>query len=178
MSDIAAIVTEASVSSSSAILPPVSPAPALSCRSPVEIWTDGSCRPNPGFGSWAAILRTSDCEEREVIGGDLFTTNNRCELMAAIDALEALTAPSAAVLHTDSEYLQLGMTVWLPRWRAKGWRTSKGRPVENRDLWIRLLAAAEPHEVSWQWVQGHAGDPMNERVDRLAAEARERVAHR
>lgn len=160
------------------ILNPVSHANALPRGTMVEIWTDGSCRPNPGFGSWAAVLRTPDGAEREVIGGDLFTTNNRCELMGAIDALETLTAPSTVVIHTDSEYLQLGMTAWLPRWQAKGWRNSKGKPVENRDLWIRLLAAAAPHEVSWRWVQGHAGDPMNERVDRLAAEARERVAQR
>lgn len=152
---------------------PLSPAPSPTLGGPVEIWVDGGCRPNPGRGAWAAIIRDSGGSEREIFGAELLTTNNRMELTAAIAALEALPHPSGVIVTADSEYVQLGMTVWLPRWLAKGWRTGKGKPVENRDLWERLIAAAAPHKVSWRWTRGHAGDPMNERVDRLATAARE-----
>jgi ribonuclease HI len=109
-------------------------------------------------------------------GAELLTTNNRMELTAAIQALEALKRPCRVTLHADSEYVVRGMTLWLPRWQLDGWRNAKGRPVENPDLWRRLVAAAGPHEVDWRWTRGHAGNAMNERVDRLANVARGRGA--
>ena len=158
--------------------PVVSPDTSASLGGPVEIWTDGGCRPNPGPGGWAAILRGAKGEERVVSGTETSTTNNRMELTAAIGALDALMRPCRVTVHADSEYLVLGMTVWLPRWQAARWRTSKGKTVENRDLWERLANAAAPHEVDWKWTRGHAGDPMNERVDRLATAAREKEVRR
>lgn len=138
----------------------------------VEIWTDGGCRPNPGPGGWAAILRSGD-RERELSGFAAATTNNRMELTAATEALEALTAPSHVVLSTDSQYLMLGITTWQKSWIRRGWRTADGKAVLNRELWQRLLAAAAPHEIEWRWVRGHAADAMNERADALASAARE-----
>lgn len=149
-------------------------APAL-CGA-VEIWTDGSCRPNPGAGGWAAILRFADGRTRELSGADADTTNNRMELRAAIAGLEALPGPHLITVHADSEYVVRGMTLWLSRWQASRWRTAKGKAVENADLWGRLAAAAEDHDIEWEWVQGHAGDPMNDRADALANAARGNLA--
>ncbi len=137
----------------------------------VEIWTDGGCRPNPGPGGWAAILRFRGME-RELSGAEPATTNNRMELTAAAAALETLTRPCRVTLHTDSEYVRNGITRWHAGWVRRNWRNAAGDPVANMDLWRRLLAAAATHTVDWRWVRGHAGDPMNERADRLATEAR------
>lgn len=141
----------------------------------VEVWTDGGCRPNPGPGGWAAVL-VYGAHEKELSGAEADSTNNRMELTAAIAALEALKRPCRVVLHTDSEYLRNGVTRWVKDWIRNGWRTAAKQPVANQELWQRLLAVAERHEIDWRWVRGHAGDPMNERVDRLATEARERLA--
>jgi ribonuclease HI len=141
---------------------------------PVMIWTDGGCKPNPGPGGWAAVLVYRG-KERELSGADPDTTNNRMELTAAACALEALSRPCRVVLHTDSEYVRNGITRWSTGWVRKNWRTSTGDPVKNMDLWRRLLDAAKPHQVEWLWVRGHAGNPMNERVDALATEARRRL---
>jgi ribonuclease HI len=140
----------------------------------VEIWTDGGCRPNPGPGGWAAILRFGDVE-RELSGAEAATTNNRMELTAAATALEALRRPCRVVLHTDSEYLRNGITRWHTGWVRKGWRNAAGDPVANMDLWRRILDAAKAHEIEWKWVRGHAGDAMNERADRLATAARRQL---
>ena len=136
----------------------------------VEIHTDGACLGNPGPGGWAALLRYGG-RERELSGGEAATTNNRMELMAAIMALETLTVPCSARLHTDSRYVQQGIGEWLPNWLRRGWKTSGGAPVKNRDLWERLQAAAAQHQVQWIWVKGHAGHVDNERVDALACAA-------
>ncbi len=138
----------------------------------VQIWTDGGCKPNPGPGGWAAILRFG-AHERELTGGDAATTNNRMELTAAIMALEALKRPCEVVLHTDSEYVRNGMERWIKGWVRNNWRNASKEPVKNFELWQRLLAAAAPHQVEWRWVRGHAGDVMNERADALATAARE-----
>ncbi len=138
----------------------------------IEIWTDGGCRPNPGPGGWAAILRWKD-HEKELSGAEPASTNNRMELTAAIAALEAVTRPSQIVLHTDSEYVRNGITRWHHGWVRNNWRNAAKEPVANMDLWQKLLAAAKRHEVEWKWVRGHAGDAMNERADRLATAARE-----
>ena len=140
---------------------------------PVEIWTDGGCKPNPGPGGWAAILCFAG-QERELSGFDAQTTNNRMELTAAAAALEVLTRPCRVVLHTDSEYVRNGVTRWSTGWVRRNWRNAAGDPVANMDLWRRVLAAAKQHEIDWRWVRGHAGDPMNERADRLATVARDR----
>ena len=140
----------------------------------VEIWTDGGCKPNPGPGGWAAILRFRG-HERELSGNDPASTNNRMELTAAAAALETLKRPCRVVLHTDSEYLKNGITRWHAGWVRRNWRSSRGDPVANMDLWRRVLDAAARHQVDWRWVRGHAGDAMNERADRLATEARERL---
>jgi ribonuclease HI len=138
----------------------------------VEIWTDGGCKPNPGPGGWGAILKFKG-NVRELSGGAAETTNNRMELTAAAEALEALTRPCKVVLNTDSEYLKNGITRWHTGWVRKNWRSSTGDPVKNMDLWQRVLAAAKPHEIDWRWVRGHSGDVMNERADALATAARE-----
>ena len=140
----------------------------------VEIHTDGACIGNPGPGGWGALLRHG-ATERELSGGEPDTTNNRMELMAAIAALEALSAPCEVVLHTDSQYVQKGISEWLPNWIRRGWKTAGGDPVKNKDLWQRLAAASERHRVTWRWVKGHAGNVDNERVDRLARGGAERV---
>jgi len=145
--------------------------PGPSSAEAVEIWTDGGCKPNPGPGGWAAVMRFKKVE-RELSGADPKTTNNRMELTAATMALEALKRPCRVVLHTDSEYLKNGVTRWHEGWVRRNWRNSTGDPVANIDLWQRLLAAAKPHEIEWRWVRGHSGNAMNERVDRLATEAR------
>jgi ribonuclease HI len=134
----------------------------------VEIYTDGACSGNPGPGGWGALLRYGD-HERELHGGSAeLTTNNRMELMAAIQALESLSRPSVVRLHTDSSYVRNGVTSWLPGWKRNGWRTAAKQPVKNEDLWRRLDAAAARHDVHWLWVKGHAGNPGNERADALA----------
>ena len=135
----------------------------------VEIHTDGACSGNPGPGGWAAILRWRG-HERVLSGAVAETTNNRMELTAAIRALEALKRPMRVRLYTDSDYLRRGITEWLPRWKRRGWRTADRRPVKNRDLWERLDAAAARHRIEWHWLRGHAGDPLNERADRIARE--------
>jgi ribonuclease HI len=145
--------------------------PAQAAVRRVEIWTDGGCRPNPGPGGWAALLRFGEVE-RELSGGEAQTTNNRMELTAAAEALEALTRPCVVVLHTDSEYVRNGVTRWSTGWVRRNWRNAAGDPVANMDLWRRVLEAAKRHEVSWHWVRGHSGDENNERVDRLATAAR------
>lgn len=136
----------------------------------VIIYTDGACRGNPGPGGWAALLRYGD-QVRELSGAEPATTNNRMELMGAICGLEALRRPVAVDLFTDSQYVQKGISEWLPGWIARGWRTASKAPVKNADLWQRLQAAAAPHEVRWHWVKGHAGVPDNEAVDLLANQA-------
>ncbi len=133
----------------------------------VEIFTDGACSGNPGPGGWGVVLRYGQAE-KELLGGEPMTTNNRMELMAAIQGLEALTRPVEVRLHTDSTYLRDGITKWLPGWKARGWRTADKKPVKNQDLWERLEAAAERHQVEWHWIKGHAGHPENERADALA----------
>jgi ribonuclease HI len=133
----------------------------------VIIYTDGACRGNPGPGGWGAILIHKG-KEKELSGGELQTTNNRMELMAAIRALEALNKPCKVTLHTDSQYVRQGITEWISGWKARGWRTAAKDPVKNEDLWRRLDEARARHEVVWKWVKGHAGDPLNERADGLA----------
>lgn len=133
----------------------------------VEIFTDGACRGNPGPGGWAALMRHGD-REREIAGAERSTTNNRMELMAAIEALAALKRSCRVEITTDSQYLRLGVTEWMPRWKANGWRTASRQPVKNQDLWQRLDALVARHTVVWHWVKGHSGHPDNERVDRAA----------
>ena len=133
----------------------------------VDIFTDGACSGNPGPGGWGAVLRWRG-RDKELFGADSTTTNNRMELTAAIAALESLKRGARVRLHTDSLYLKDGITRWILRWRANGWRTANRKPVKNEDLWRRLSAALERHEVAWHWVRGHAGHPENERADALA----------
>ncbi|MDH7486252.1 MAG: ribonuclease HI [Anaerolineae bacterium] len=140
----------------------------------VIAYTDGACAGNPGPGGWAAILRFA-AGEVVLRGGASDTTNNRMELRAAVEALRALEQPCVVHLHTDSEYLRLGITEWLPRWRRDGWRSAGRRPVKNRDLWRALLATLELHDVQWHWVKGHADDPGNVRADLLARSAIEEI---
>jgi ribonuclease HI len=138
----------------------------------VFAYTDGACSGNPGPGGWGALLVARDAgrvvKERALCSGEPLTTNNRMELMAAIAALEALGRPSTITVVTDSAYLRDGVTRWIHGWKAKGWRTAGGKPVKNEDLWRRLESAAAPHDVTWEWVRGHAGHPENERADALA----------
>ena len=150
---------------------PVAPGEALEPKPQVEVWTDGGCKPNPGPGGWAVLLRFGEVE-RELSGGAIQTTNNRMELTAAAEALEALTRPCVVVLHTDSEYVRNGVTRWSTGWVRRNWRNASGDPVANMDLWRRVLDAARRHEVTWRWVRGHSGDEYNDRVDRLATAAR------
>jgi len=133
----------------------------------VVIYTDGACSGNPGPGGWGVVLRWNGTE-KELHGGDPQTTNNRMELMAAIQALEALNRPSRVQLYTDSVYLLNGITKWVAGWQSNGWRTSAKKPVKNEDLWRQLIEAKNGHDVNWQWVKGHAGDEGNERADALA----------
>jgi len=141
-------------------------------QSLVEIWTDGGCKPNPGPGGWAALMKFG-AHERELSGGEAETTNNRMELTAAAEALEALTRPCKVTLHTDSEYLRNGITRWSTGWVRRNWRNSAGDPVANMDLWRRLLAVTPKHDITWLWVKGHSGDENNDRVDVLATQARD-----
>ena len=137
----------------------------------VIIHTDGACKGNPGPGGWGAVLQAGGGHEKELWGGEANTTNNRMELTAAIMALEALKRPCKVELHTDSKYVMQGITEWMRGWKARGWITADKKPVKNADLWQRLDAARARHDVKWRWVKGHAGDPDNERVDRLARDA-------
>jgi len=136
----------------------------------VIIYTDGGCSPNPGPGGWAAILSFGQ-HRKEIKGGETHSTNNRMELMAAISALEALKRPCRVDIHTDSQYLRDGITLWIGRWKENGWRTSDKKPVKNIDLWQRLDSALADHTLNWHWVRGHAGNAMNERADQLVGEA-------
>lgn len=133
----------------------------------VEIFTDGACRGNPGPGGWAALLRTGD-KEREISGGEKLTTNNRMELKAAIEALNALKRPCRVEIHTDSSYVRDGITRWIHGWQRNGWRTADRKPVKNAELWQELLDATLRHDIRWHWVKGHSGHPENDRVDALA----------
>jgi ribonuclease HI len=140
----------------------------------VRIYADGACKGNPGPGGWGAIVRAGGAE-RELCGGERHTTNNRMELTAVIRALETLEQPSAVEVYTDSQYVQKGISEWLPDWKRRGWRTADKKPVKNVDLWQRLERAAASHRVSWYWVKGHAGHPENERADALANRGAEQL---
>ena len=136
----------------------------------VEIATDGACKGNPGRGGWGVLLRAGTTE-KELSGGEAHTTNNRMELMAAIQGLKALNKPCRVKLSTDSRYVMDGLTKWIKGWQRNGWKTADKKPVKNSDLWIELLDAAKPHRIEWLWVKGHAGHPDNERADQLASDA-------
>ena len=140
----------------------------------VEIYTDGACKGNPGPGGWGALLRYKG-QEKELWGGELDTTNNRMELLAVIRALDALKRPVAARVHTDSQYVQKGISEWIHGWKARGWKTASKEPVKNADLWRALDEAAARHKVQWLWVRGHSGHPENERADELARRGVEAV---
>ena len=135
----------------------------------VVIYTDGACSGNPGPGGWGAILMFGE-KTKEICGGEPATTNNRMELMAAIQALETLTRPSTVELHTDSQYVMKGISEWIHSWKRRGWRTADNKPVKNEDLWRRLDEARQRHDVQWRWVKGHAGHEHNERADALAGQ--------
>ncbi|UYY59838.1 ribonuclease HI [Sphingomonas sp. S2-65] len=136
----------------------------------VEMFTDGACKGNPGKGGWGVLLRMGETE-KELSGGEPHTTNNRMELMAAIQGLNALKRPCRVTLSTDSRYVMDGLTKWIHGWMKNGWRTADKKPVKNAELWQALLEAAKPHRVEWVWVKGHAGHPGNERADKLASDA-------
>ncbi|MEM0987050.1 MAG: ribonuclease HI [Pseudomonadota bacterium] len=133
----------------------------------VDIWTDGACSGNPGPGGWGVLLKVGG-HEKELCGGEASTTNNRMELMAAIEALNALKDASAVRLHTDSTYVKDGLTKWIHGWKRNGWKTAAKKPVKNKDLWQALDTACARHQIEWVWVKGHAGEPGNERADELA----------
>ena len=138
----------------------------------VQIWTDGACSGNPGPGGWGALLRMGK-HERELSGGEKETTNNRMELMASIEALNALKRPCAVDLYTDSKYVRGGITSWIHNWKKNGWKTSARKPVKNADLWQQLEDAIVRHQVEWHWVKGHAGNAENEKADELARQGME-----
>jgi ribonuclease HI len=150
-------------------------APKIASKTAVEVYTDGSCLGNPGPGGWGVIMSWNG-EQRELSGGEPQTTNNRMELMAAIQALEAMTRTTPIHLHTDSTYVRSGITDWIHKWKENGWKTAAKKPVKNADLWQRLDAAVAAHEIEWIWVKGHNGNPGNERADLLATEAAARAA--
>ncbi|MEO6501763.1 MAG: ribonuclease HI [Jatrophihabitantaceae bacterium] len=156
--------------------PSTSP-PAGSDRSPVLIYTDGACKGNPGPGGWGAWL-SSGGHSKELFGGEPQTTNQRMELMAAIQALTALTRPCAVVLYTDSRYVLEGITSWIHGWKRNGWQNSSKQPVKNADLWRSLDEVSARHAIDWRWVKGHSGDPGNERADALANDGAALVAAR
>jgi ribonuclease HI len=141
--------------------------------SSVEIYTDGACRGNPGPGGWGVLLLTDETE-KELCGGDIATTNNRMELMAAIQALSALNGRCNVILYTDSEYVRRGISEWLPNWKKRGWKTANRKPVKNEDLWRELDDLATEHDIDWRWVKGHAGNLGNERADQLANDGLEK----
>ncbi|NLR73634.1 MULTISPECIES: ribonuclease HI [Leeia] len=133
----------------------------------VVIYTDGACKGNPGTGGWGAILCYGE-HRKEIFGGEAHTTNNRMEMMAVIEALRLLKRPCTIQVHTDSQYVQKGISEWLKGWKARGWKTAAKEPVKNADLWQEMDQLTVPHQISWHWVKGHAGHPMNERADQLA----------
>jgi ribonuclease HI len=141
---------------------------------PVEIYTDGACKGNPGPGGWGAWLK-SGMHHKELFGGEAQTTNNRMELTAVIEALGSLKHPCKVKLHTDSQYVKNGISVWIHDWKRRGWRTADKKPVKNEDLWRKLDEAVQGHDIEWIWVKGHAGDPGNERADGLANKGVEEV---
>ena len=139
----------------------------MSLETNINIYADGGCRGNPGPGGWGVTLSYKG-QHKELYGGDPQTTNNRMELMAAIQALEALTKPCTVKLHSDSSYVLKGITEWMPNWKKKNWKTAANQPVKNVELWQRLDSAIGHHQITWQWVKGHSGDAGNERADALA----------
>jgi len=141
-----------------------------SSKNPVTIYTDGACRGNPGPGGWGVSLRYNG-SVKNLYGAEAETTNNRMELMAAIKALESLKRPCKVVLYTDSKYVLEGITSWMPNWKSRGWKTAAKKPVKNVELWQRLDAATNSHDISWQWIRGHTGDEGNEMADTLANQA-------
>lgn len=146
----------------------------MTSMTPVEIYTDGACKGNPGPGGWGALLRTSG-HEKELFGGERNTTNNRMELLAVISALNALSRPCAIILHTDSQYVKNGITTWIHGWKKNGWKTSDKKPVKNADLWLQLDEAQKRHQIDWRWVKGHSGHEFNERADELANRGVEQI---
>lgn len=134
---------------------------------PVELFTDGACKGNPGPGGWGALLRMGEAE-KELFGGEAETTNNRMELQAVIEGLSALKRPCHVRIITDSQYVKNGVERWMANWKRRGWRTAAGKPVANQDLWLALEAALAPHQIEWEWVRGHNGHVENERADQLA----------
>jgi ribonuclease HI len=141
----------------------------------VEMFTDGACKGNPGPGGWAALLRMGT-HEKELVGGEAHTTNNRMEMTAILAGLKALKQPCDVTIHTDSRYVIDGMTKWIFGWQKRGWVNAAKKPVLNDDLWRELLVAVRPHSVTWEWVKGHSGHPENERVDALASAEAARIA--
>ncbi|MBU2865198.1 ribonuclease HI [Reinekea marina] len=139
-------------------------------KNSVTIYTDGGCRGNPGPGGWGAVLLWGD-QQKKLYGSEPDTTNNRMELLAAIEGLNALKRRMEVKLYTDSQYVKQGITSWITNWKKNGWKTASRKPVKNQDLWIRLDDLMTQHDVSWHWVKGHAGDPMNELADQLANQA-------
>ena len=133
----------------------------------VEIFTDGACKGNPGPGGWGALM-IAGAHKKELYGGERNTTNNRMELKAVIEALTALKRPCDVIVHTDSQYVQKGISEWIHGWKARGWKTAAKEPVKNADLWQELDAAQAQHKIEWRWVKGHAGHEGNERADALA----------
>lgn len=140
----------------------------------IEIYTDGGCRGNPGIGGWGAIL-SAGRHEKKISGGEPETTNNRMELTAAIEALNAIKKPSKVILHTDSTYVKNGITSWLANWKRNNWKTAAKKPVKNADLWQALELACERHTIDWRWVKGHAGVEGNEIADALANQAMDKL---
>ncbi len=133
----------------------------------IYIYSDGACKGNPGVGGWGALL-ISGGHRKEISGGEANTTNNRMEMTAVIRALESLKRPSTVEVHTDSQYVQKGVSEWMAGWKRRNWRTADGKPVKNQDLWLQLDALSQLHRIEWKWVRGHAGHPENERADALA----------
>ena len=133
----------------------------------IYIYSDGACKGNPGAGGWGALLVT-DGHRKEICGGEANTTNNRMEMTAVIRALESLKRPSTVEVHTDSQYVQKGISEWMSGWKRRNWRTASGHPVKNQDLWLQLDALSQLHRIEWKWVRGHNGHPENERADKLA----------
>lgn len=133
----------------------------------IYIYSDGACKGNPGAGGWGALL-VADGHRKEICGGEANTTNNRMEMTAVIRALESLKRPSTVEVHTDSQYVQKGVSEWMAGWKRRNWRTADGKPVKNQDLWLQLDALSQLHRIEWKWVRGHNGHPENERADELA----------
>ncbi len=146
------------------------PKPEIRNSTKVDIFTDGSCSPNPGPGGWGAILRYGEIE-KELSGHAPMTTNNRMELTAVVEALRAIKRPCRLTIYTDSRYLKDGITNWILKWKRNGWKTTTGAPVKNKDLWLVLDEASQRHNIEWHWVKGHIGHPENERCDELARSA-------